>query len=252
MEKAKLIPSTAISETSSSSGEFKVTSGNGTYDVKIIAGSCSCPYFCQERIPCKHIFSIFNHFPWNWSDLPVVLTQSAYMTLETDLLETDQLPCQELDNFDDDEMEVSNRTPAQEIPLYQPQGTRLLGLQKKNRDTLAKCSAAVFMVDDIDMLEQLNVKINEIYNELVQTISVNNSTGDMPIIKQLMADEISQYKRKVRLTTRANQLTRKYRAIAARKQQTSRHPPKLKRLQDDPLNLATRASIGRPKGKKKS
>ena len=149
-------------------------------------------------------------------------------------------------------MEVSNRTPAQEIPLYQPQGTRLLGLQKKNRDTLAKCSAAVFMVDDIDMLEQLNVKINEIYNELVQTISVNNSTGDMPIIKQLMADEISQYKRKVRLTTRANQLTRKYRAIAARKQQTSRRPPKLKRLQDDPLNLATRASIGRPKGKKKS
>ena len=74
MEKAKLIPSTAISETSSSSGEFKVTSGNGTYDVKIIAGSYSCPYFCQERIPCKHIFSIFNHFPWNWSDLPVVLT----------------------------------------------------------------------------------------------------------------------------------------------------------------------------------
>ena len=115
------------------------------------------------------------------------------MTLETDLLETDQLPCQELDNFDDDEMEVSNRTPAQEIPLYQPQGTRLLGLQKKNRDTLAKCSAAVFIVDDIDMLEQLNVKINEIY-ELVQTISVNNSTGDMPIIKQLMADEISLYK----------------------------------------------------------
>ena len=64
-----------------------------------------------------------------------------------------------------------------------------------------------------------------------------------------MADEISQYKRKVRLT-RANQLTHKYRAIAARKRQTSRCPPKLKRLQDDPLNLATGASIGRPKGKK--
>ena len=46
-----------------------------------------------------------------------------------------------------------------------------------------QCSAAVFMVDDIDMLEQLNVKIIEIH-ELVQTISVNDSTGDMPITKQ--------------------------------------------------------------------
>ena len=201
------------------------------------------------------MFSIFNHYAWNWSDLPIALTQSAYMTLETDLLETNQLSCQELDNFDGNEMEVSSTTPAQEIPLYQPQGTRLLGLQKKNRDTLAKCSAAVFMVDDIDVLEQLNVKISEIYKDLVQTISINNSTGDMPIIKQLMADEISQYKRKIYLSARANQLTRKYRVMAARKRRTTkvtRLPQKLKRLQDDPLNLATRPSVGRPKGKKKS
>ena len=87
---------------------------------------------CQEIIPVKHIFSIFGQFAWNWSDLPVVLIQSAYINLETDL-ETDQLPCQELHNFDDDEMEVSNKTPAQEISLDQPHGTRLLGLQKKNR-----------------------------------------------------------------------------------------------------------------------
>ena len=66
------------------------------HDVKIIAGSCSCSYSCQERI---HIFSVFNQFAWNWSDLPVALTQSAYITLETDLLETDQLPYQELDKW---------------------------------------------------------------------------------------------------------------------------------------------------------
>ena len=177
------------------------------------------------------MFSIFNHYAWNWSDLPVTLTQSAYMTLETDLLETNHLSYQELDNFDGNEMEVSNTAPAQEIPLYQPQGTRLLGLQKKNRDTLAKCSAAVFMVDDIDMLEELNVKINEIYKDLVQTISINNSTGDMPIIKQLRADEITQYKKKVYLSARANQLTRKYRIMATRKRRTNKVtclPQKLK------------------------
>ena len=258
MEKAKLISSTAISETSSSSGEFKVKSGNGTYDVKIMAGSCSCPYFCQERIPCKHMFSIFNHFAWNWSDLPNTLTESAYMTLEIGLLEIDQLSCQELDkdDMDDNEMEASYQHPAEEIPLYQPQGTRLLGLQKKSRDVLAKCSAAVFMVDDIDFLEQLHVKINEMYESLVQSISVNNSSGDMPIVKQLMADEILQYKRKVHLTARSNQLTRRYRVMAARKRQASSKVTsflqKRKRLQDDPLNLATRPSIGRPKGKKKS
>ena len=256
MEKAKLISSTSISEISSSSGEFKVKSGNRTYDVKIVAGSCSCPYFCQERIPCKHMFSIFNHFAWNWSNLPNALTQSAYMTLETHLLETDQLSCQELDKgiFDCNEMEVSDKNPAEEIPLYQPKGTRLLGLQKKNRDALAKCSAAVFMVDDIDILEQLHVKINDMYKDLVQSISVHNSSGDLPIVKQLMADEILQYKRKIHLTARANQLSRKYRVMVARKRTNKViHPPqKRTRLQDDPLNLATRPSIGRPKGKKKS
>ena len=66
------------------------------------------------------------------------------------------------------------------------------------------------MVDDVDVLEHLNVKINEIYKNLVQTISVNNSTGDM----QLMADKISW---KIHLSARANQLTRKYRVMAARK-----------------------------------
>ena len=62
------------------------------------------------------------------------------------------------------------------------------------------------MVDDIDFLEQLHVKINDIYKDLVQSVSVNNSSGDMPIVKQLMADEILQYqcKRKIHLTARAN------------------------------------------------
>ena len=173
------------------------------------------------------LFSIFNHFAWNWSDIPNALTQSAHMTLETDLLQTAQWSCQELDkdNFDGNETEVSGKSPAEEILLYQQQSTRLLGLQKKNRDPFAKCSAAVFMVDDVDFLEQLHVKINQLYKGLVQTITVNNPSGNIPIVKQLMADEILQYKRKIHLTARANQLSHKYQVILWEKEQAKLYVP---------------------------
>ena len=107
------------------------------------------------------------------------------MTLETDFLELINSHVRSLTTFDD-EMEASNKTPAQGIPLYQHQGPRLLCLQKKNRDTPAKCSAP----------------------EMVQ-ISTCKQVYWGHANHQLMADEISQYKRKVCLT-RANQLTREY------------------------------------------
>ena len=60
MEKAKEIPAASITEVSL---KDKVLSSNGKleYDVKITDGTCTCPYFLREKIPCKHIFSDFDH-----------------------------------------------------------------------------------------------------------------------------------------------------------------------------------------------
>ena len=173
IEKGKRISPVSISEVSSKDGIFKVKSSKGDYEVSIIGGSCSCPYFSQERIPCKHMFSIFENYSWSWKDLPSSLTESPYMTLETDLLQRDG----SLDQQQQLELEIhgSDQTSADEIPHYQSQGAKLLSLQKQTRDAFAKCSTAVFMLDDVDVLEKVNLKVNEIYSDLMQTLSHGKS-----------------------------------------------------------------------------
>ena len=39
------------------------------YEVKLDEPSCKCPYFKQQRLPCKHIFAILKHTDKNWEDL---------------------------------------------------------------------------------------------------------------------------------------------------------------------------------------
>lgn len=246
MEKAKQIPSSSITELSHEDGVYKVNS----HEVRISDGNCSCPYFQQERIPCKHIFSVFNHFGWTWTDLPKTLTEDPYLTLDTcvaaaseHILTSEQLVC-------------DGDPSLTEIPRYQPNGARLLSLQKQTRDTLAKCSAAVFMVPDINVLEQFHTKVNDMYSDLVKAMLLINSPTKIPTIKCLMTEEIAECRQKMHLVARAKQLTQKYRlTLARRKRQTSTAtcpmPRKQLRLQDDPLNLATRAPVGRPKGKRK-
>jgi len=48
----------------------------------------------------------------------------------------------------------------------------LLNVQKKIRDTLAKCSAAVFMIDDISVLQAMDDKVKGIHTELLQIASI--------------------------------------------------------------------------------
>lgn len=51
MEKAKEIPAASVSEICSKDGVYKVMSSRGKieYDVKIVGGTCSCPYFLREK-----------------------------------------------------------------------------------------------------------------------------------------------------------------------------------------------------------
>ena len=57
------------------------------------------------------------------------------------------------------------------FPHYQPSGKRLLNLQKRITDNLAKCRAAIFMVDNISLLEELDEKMNSIHAVLMQAAS---------------------------------------------------------------------------------
>jgi len=82
IEKGKTIELSSITEDDAVNGVYSVKSKKGMYKVQIQEGDCSCPYFTQSRIPCKHIFSIIQNFRWRWEDLPHSLTESPFMTLD--------------------------------------------------------------------------------------------------------------------------------------------------------------------------
>lgn len=189
------------------------------------------------------------------------------MILETNLLKADSCVlynnddvahhADEVDGYQDDKPvtnHVGSNAVHSEIPPYYPSGKVLLNMQKKS-DTLAKCSAAVFMIDDIGILKELDNKVSCIHSELLLTASTNLSSEQIPVMKCLMKDEISKYKRKICLITRANQLTKKYRTMRETKKRKANIPQcplpvKKLKLKDDPLNMTSRRSVGRPKGKK--
>ena len=89
MSKAKQFISSDV--TTDGDGVFTLKSNDKSYVVNIPGGYCECPYFSKTKIPCKHMFAIFSLFSeqWSWHDLPCQLTECAYMTLETSLLEQD-------------------------------------------------------------------------------------------------------------------------------------------------------------------
>lgn len=70
MEKAKAVDRSSITEEDDVSGVYSIISEGGKCKIRIQEGDCSCPYFTNNRIPCKHLFSIFLHFKWEWEDLP--------------------------------------------------------------------------------------------------------------------------------------------------------------------------------------
>ena len=168
------------------------------------------------------------------------------MTLDSDILQDEHsdLPLTEEDNS------VPYTCTSIPIPLHQTPGSRLLRLQKQLRDELAKCSAAVFMVDDITALENVQSKVHSIHSELLTSSTKHADDRELPILKNLMKEEVAEYRRKAKMMVRANQLTHRYKKLKRKSNKECPIPPKRQRLKDDPLNAATRPSVGRPKGKK--
>jgi len=73
------------------------------------------------------------------------------------------------------------------------------------RDELVKCSAAVFMVDDITVLENVQRKAHSIHSELLSTSSTRH-VDELPVLKNLMKEEVAEYRRKAKVMVCANQL----------------------------------------------
>ena len=262
IEKAAGIELSSITEEDALNGFYKVTSKTNTYMVKIKEGTCSCPYFSQRQIPCKHIFSIFKNFQWTWEDLPHSLTESPLLILDNALLkrkdklsdypsgsgieEDTEAPPNESDIEEDIET-----PPACSIPLHQTAGSRLFTLQKQIRDELAKCSTLAFMIDDTNALETIKQKIQDIHSHMMLVAGSDDQPDKLIPMRQLIKEEIMDFRKKSKFVVRANQITSKYKKLKRKKDEVCERPSKRARISQkgDPLSKATRRDIGRPKGK---
>ena len=82
---------------SDSYGKFSVRGSNGGNHHTVLFGvssdetspSCTCRDWTQWHIPCKHFWAVFRFYPsWNWDKLPENYKKSAYLSTDTDALDT--------------------------------------------------------------------------------------------------------------------------------------------------------------------
>ena len=199
-------------------GLFTLKSGDKSYSVNILSGHCSCPYFTKRNIPCKHMFAIFNLLPqqWSWHDLPMCLTNSAYMTLDTGMLllkeeamsgdlegcstETqadldlstfvcgsdakNELPS-DVSTSEIHWMSQSNGESFQKIPKKQTLGHKLRLQQKKAHELLTKCKDVCYLTTDSSVLKTVIQDAEKIYSRLIKSTGVNNTGECLPVFPVL-------------------------------------------------------------------
>ena len=97
----------------------------------------------------------------------------------------------------------------------------------------------------------LKDRVHDIHLELVSVISSSQTEG-LTTMKHLMKEEVAESRKRSRLITRANQISKKYSKM--KRKTREERPVSTKRARpvqrDDPLQAAAHASVGCPKGKK--
>ena len=142
-EKAKAITNSMVCSTQQE-GVFLV-SGNpkhspkSGYQVDISQGQCSCAYFTLKKIPCKHMFAVFIHFPtWAWCHLPASLTEAPYMTLDETIHSTvDRGVTTDDNDANSDSNEILSpgpvEEPTQQIPIPTTTGNQIIRCRGSKR-----------------------------------------------------------------------------------------------------------------------
>ena len=109
-------PSSHVTDIDMESGEFLVKSQSGLeekkmYKVMFGTKQPSCERFDWERqrLPCKHLFALYQHVPsWSFDRLPKEYRDSPFFSVDRDLLFADEK--EEGDNIADGK--VVNSTPC--------------------------------------------------------------------------------------------------------------------------------------------
>ena len=80
-----------VSCTDNIRGKFEVKGSVNTHSIDFgkesHEPSCTCKDWLKWKIPCKHFFGVFKHYPeWNWNALPIAYLKSAYLSSDASVL----------------------------------------------------------------------------------------------------------------------------------------------------------------------
>lgn len=233
-----------------SEGSFEVCQGSGKAMrrvlVNIVEGKCTCSYYIKSNIPCKHMFAVFTHYPhkWSWKDLPVSLTESSYMTLDSPLLHSSQSqqPCDEDDMPGSSEASTSTLTShvlSCTLTRKQTDSRKLLLAQRQARDALSKCISVVYSVDKLEEIQMVTEKAEELYSSLVNSIQQRKSKNELPSFPLLATAALTNSRAKAKLQACHRPVKRTKSPMG----QVEKVQLKTKRRKmDDPLNMTKKLS----------
>ena len=251
-EKAKAITNSMLCSTQQEgvflvSGNPKYSPKSG-YQVHIIKGQCSCAYFTLKKIPCKHIFAVFNHFPeWAWHHLPASLTEAPHMTLDESIR---SIVGRGFAADGNDANVDSNDTlshapvvePTQQIPIPTTTGKQIYIMQRKARDALAECISLVFCTTELSTLEAINTEALAMKKVLLSKCSSSTTPDDIPTVNLLSKC----------IVRNARNATKQYARTGIRLKRLHRSKHAGKAPQTDPLinTMSLSCQRGRPRKKK--
>ena len=249
-EKAKAITNSMVCSTQQE-GVFQVHGKNSPepgYQVNISLGQCSCVYFTLKKIPCKHMFAVFDHYPlWTWHHLPASLTESPYMKLDDIHSTAEREFTTAGDGTDNQSADVNELVPAaeectQEIPVPTTAGNQIYTMQRKARDALAECISLVFCTTELPTLKAINTEALAMKKVLLEQCSSSKTSNDIPALHLLSKSAVRH----------ARETTKQQARTGVRLKRLQKKKCTLKPQQSDPLlqTIGNSKQRGRPKKKK--
>uniref|UniRef100_A0A8W8IS37 SWIM-type domain-containing protein n=1 Tax=Magallana gigas TaxID=29159 RepID=A0A8W8IS37_MAGGI len=227
--KCPYLPVTAI--TSLPSGEFRVPSSDGKnfyiLDLERRMPSCSCPDWSKCHLPCKHMLSIFIHFPGHsWEFLHPDYTECPHFKVDRDILKqaievspprSSRPRTDEIDNTDfEADREAENDIPRAKSSTCTKSNLRLNCIQ-----LLKNISSSIYLVPDQEQLVHVYKSLQDSWTSMQKLVPKHKG---LPV-------------RTTSLTVKRLQ-TKKYRSLPSRRKRRKKHKPqgtKSRRVQEEIL-----------------
>ncbi len=256
LERGRKIPKSSLTQLPTEGKFSKSVSkseSNEKWNIDICGGTCTCPSFLSSKIPCKHMFAVFHHFPqWTWKSLPKTLTNAPHMTLScshplvsshTQTLHSDD---NELYIHVDDTGEDSvTPTVTQPIPTKTTDGAQVYRLQKQVEELLGRCRTLAFLTNEIPVLTKALSQCHTVMETLASSATDSSATHLPPIFHSISQAGVKEFKSTTKTLLRIGM--KRKRSGQGNKNQKHR---KLSAPSESGVNLKVNQGPGRPKIKK--